>query len=166
MAPARSADKPAPVAQKTVSAPSAPAAPQSTDEETEKKKAREELARLLHKRELGLDPAIGGRFRPAEAEVAALLEQVLGRRLRRALKDEVGDWVDEAGRTYDAVGPVPPEHFNAQSFSDSVKAHLKKQGLDQVVVVVRELPPESRAAVDAMIMSLPPEERTKLLVLR
>ena len=90
------------------------------------------LANALHQRSLGMDSATG-LYRPSEAATATRLEQQLGRRLER---DQTGhaDWVDSAGRTYDAVGPVPQQYFDLNSFSKSITGHLLKQGLDRVVV--------------------------------
>lgn len=53
--------------------------------------------------ELGFDTAVG-RFRPAEYETARRLVQELGVELTRAPTDSRVDWLDTAGRTYDAMG--------------------------------------------------------------
>ncbi len=63
---------------------------------------RQQLVRLLHIRELGTDPAIGGAFRAAEGQAGARLEAQLGRRLSR---DPTGIADFMAGnKTYDLVG--------------------------------------------------------------
>jgi hypothetical protein len=81
------------------------------------------FVRLLRRRALGTDPARG--YIPHEARGAAKLEARLGRRLQRSL-DETIDWVDDAGRTYDLLGPVPSEHFVLESFVEAVDTHLRK----------------------------------------
>src|SRR5271157_6072224 len=81
--------------------------------------------------ELGTDPATG-KFRPAEAEAGARLIQRVGPLKRDPTGD--ADWVDADGKSYDAVGPVPKDHFNADSFCDSINSHMLKQDLDKVVV--------------------------------
>lgn len=125
---------------------------------------REKLTRTLHQRELGLDPDIGGRFRPQEALVASDVERLTGRRLTRS--STVGDWVDEAGRTYDAVGPVPVQHFDFASFAGSISSHLLKSGLDFVVIDLRGLPDFDVRQVDGFIARLGNADRLRLIIFR
>jgi hypothetical protein len=94
------------------------------------KGVRGQLVELLHKRELGLDEAIGGQFRRTEANLSSDIEAAIGDRLSRAGRNDVGDWFDSPGRTYDAVGPVPPSRFDPSSFTASIRQHINKQGLD------------------------------------
>ncbi|XLS30595.1 SpvB/TcaC N-terminal domain-containing protein [Flavobacteriaceae bacterium M23B6Z8] len=135
---------------------------------------RERLVRLLHKRELGLDQHRGRpeepstQWQPREAETAANLEARTGRRLRRARRDEVGDWVDASptsGRTYDAVGPVPAEHFDRVSFTNQITGHLQKQGLDRVVVDLSGLADNSVRDVRAFVESLDQASQARIIMI-
>ncbi len=131
------------------------------DEPDGLQRERQRLVELLHKRELGLDPQ-SGRFRPLEAEAGSRLEQRVGR-LRRDPSGDA-DWIDRARRTYDAVGPVPPQHFDLGAFTRQIDRHLLKQGLDFVVVDRAGLSAARRAAVDAHINGLPAAQRARIIV--
>lgn len=73
--------------------------------------------------ELGADPEKG--FNAAEALHGARLSEHLGVNVARS--QHVGaDFVTPNGTTYDAMGPVPSQHFNAGSFSNSLTKHLHK----------------------------------------
>lgn len=82
-----------------------------------------------------MDPATG-RFRPGEAETAVRIEQELGVRLRRAPAGSSADWVDETGRTYDAVGNFPAQFFDRQwpQLQYQIERHLDKAELVPVDV--------------------------------
>ncbi|MFG1654506.1 WXG100 family type VII secretion target [Micromonospora sp. NPDC049275] len=101
-------------------------------------------------RELGMDPATG-RFRPGEAETATRLEQHLGVTLRRAPTESSADWVDEAGRTYDAVGNFPAQFFERQwpQLQYQIERHLDKA--DLVPVDVSRFTPEQVARIERFI---------------
>src|SRR5262249_44815732 len=94
-------------------------------------------------RDLGTDPATG-RFRPSEAEAAARLQQKVGP-LKRDPSGNA-DWIGQDGTTYDAVGPVPKEHFDPEAFNRSIDKHFLKQGLDKIVVDTTGLTPEQQVA--------------------
>jgi hypothetical protein len=61
-----------------------------------------------------MDPATK-RFRPAEAETAIRIELERGVTLTRAPEGHSCDWLDEAGKSYDAVGNFPPQFFDRTS---------------------------------------------------
>lgn len=63
--------------------------------------------------DLGFDNAVN-KLRPSEIPVAFEVETTLGVTLRRVGPGEVGDWVDQAGLTYDAVGGPPVRFFESQ----------------------------------------------------
>ncbi|MEU5873007.1 WXG100 family type VII secretion target [Glycomyces sp. NPDC047369] len=100
--------------------------------------------------DLGMDPATG-RFRPGEAETALRLEQELGVRLHRAPADSSADWVDDAGRTYDAVGNFPGQYFDRQwpQLQYQIERHLDKA--DLVPVDVSRFAPEQVARIEQFI---------------
>ncbi|MEU7750481.1 WXG100 family type VII secretion target [Micromonospora sp. NPDC049171] len=100
--------------------------------------------------DLGMDPATG-RFRPGEAETAARLEQEVGVRLQRAPADSSADWVDDAGRTYDAVGNFPAQFFDRQwpQLQYQIERHLDKADLVPVDVV--QFNPEQVARIEQFI---------------
>ena len=63
--------------------------------------------------------------------MADRLQQRVGRLQRDPSGD--GDWIDQAGRVYDAVGPVPDaKFFDAASFDAQIDKHLLKQGVDEI----------------------------------
>ncbi|MFG3682633.1 WXG100 family type VII secretion target [Micromonospora chalcea] len=101
-------------------------------------------------RDLGMNPATG-RFRPAEAETAVRIEQQRGVRLRRALSDSSADWVDEVGRTYDAVGNFPGQYFDRQwpQLQYQIERHLEKA--DLVPVDVSRFSAQQAAMVEQFI---------------
>lgn len=111
------------------------------------------------RRRLGTDPA-SGRYRAAEADAALRLQARVGP-LHRATTGDA-DWIDESGRTYDAVGPVPAPFFNVDSFNASIDAHLRKQGVNFIVVDLTGLSSGQRAAVQTHIDRL--AEKGRVLV--
>ncbi|MGC4796222.1 WXG100 family type VII secretion target [Micromonospora saelicesensis] len=100
--------------------------------------------------DLGMDPATG-RFRPGEAETAVRLEQELGVRLQRAPADSSADWVDDAGRTYDAVGNFPAQFFDRQwpQLQYQIERHLEKA--DLVPVDVAKFTPQQVTRIEQFI---------------
>jgi RHS repeat-associated protein len=128
--------------------------------------AREQIAKQLkeiaRRRSLGVDPA-SGRYRLAEEEAALRLEQQTGRQLRRD-PSGTGDWLDAAGRSYDAVGPVPAGRFDLGSFTSQIDRHLLKQGLDHVVVDLTGLSPAEAASVSSHIGNLTPAQQALIIV--
>jgi RHS repeat-associated protein len=124
---------------------------------------QQRLLNVLHQRELGLDPATKS-FRAIEAQVATRLESQLGRRLSRDLSG-AADWVDDLGRTFDAVGPIPSQHFNLQSVTNSIGSHLNKQGLNKVVVDLSGLSSSQASQVSRYISNLPSSQANKIMIL-
>jgi predicted component of type VI protein secretion system len=104
----------------------------------------EDEAMRVH--DLGVDPAVA-RYRPNEAQTAALVEIQLGVTLQRAAPGEPADWVDERGRTYDAVGPFPARYFARQwtQLRYQITRHLGKA--DLVPVDVSEFTADQTARV-------------------
>jgi hypothetical protein len=96
--------------------------------------------------DLGVDPAVA-RYRPNEAQTAALVEVQLGVTLCRAAPGEPADWVDQRGRTYDAVGPFPARYFARQwtQLRYQMTRHLEKA--DLVPVDVSEFTADQTARV-------------------
>jgi RHS repeat-associated protein len=124
--------------------------------------AAEEAAR---RRRLGNDPARGGAHNPLEEQCAVRLEERLGQQVER---DPTGaaDWIDEQGRTYNGVGPVPQGRFNHNSFVDAIERHLGHQGLDHVVVDLTNLRNVEKAGVRNHIQNnLTPAQRSRIIVL-
>ncbi|MFG1777736.1 WXG100 family type VII secretion target [Micromonospora sp. NPDC049051] len=99
---------------------------------------------------LGMDPATG-KFRPGEAETAVRLEQLIGVQLSRAPADSSADWVDDAGRTYDAVGNFPGQFFDRQwpQLQYQIERHLDKA--DFVPVDVSKFSAEQTARVEQFL---------------
>jgi RHS repeat-associated protein len=126
--------------------------------------ARTGLVRQLHLRELGLDPAMGEKgYRAVEATLAGALESS-GVRLSRAL--DVGDWVDRAGRVYDAVGSVDAKHFVLEGVTSAIRRHLGTPGVDLVVVDARGYNAHQFAAVGQFLGKLSPEDQARIIVVR
>ncbi|MEU7923832.1 WXG100 family type VII secretion target [Micromonospora sp. NPDC049107] len=100
--------------------------------------------------DLGMDPATG-RFRPGEAETAVRLEQEMCVILHRASPASSADWVDESGRTYDAVGNFPAQFFDRQwpQLQYQIERHLDKA--DLVPVDVSQFIPEQVARIEQFI---------------
>jgi hypothetical protein len=133
---------------------------------------RQKLVRLLHKRELGLDPAQGANdpakadnsFRPNEAETASKVEAAIHKRLSRSQSG--GDWQDPAGKTYDAVGPVKPKYFNLDSFKNQIEGHLtRKVGIDKVVIDVSGLTEQQVLDVENYVRSLDPSLQNRVIMI-
>jgi hypothetical protein len=104
----------------------------------------------LRVHDLGMDPATG-KFRPSEAQTAVRVEQEVGVTLTRAPKGSSADWVDEAGKTYDAVGNFPPQYFDRQwpQLQFQIERHAGKA--DLVPVDVSTFSTEQVAKVEQFI---------------
>jgi hypothetical protein len=102
---------------------------------------------------LGWDPA-QEKFRPNEAQTAIRIENETGVRLERAPDAWGPDWIGSDGKTYDAVGPLPAEHFDQQwdNFQERIMDHLGKA--DYVPVDVSQFTPEQTAQVQEFIEPL------------
>lgn len=111
-----------------------------------------------HRQRLGYDPD-NKRFRTHEADAAESIENQIGAPLTRldskVHPTKTGDWLDPAGRTWDAVGPVPPTYFNLQSFTAQIDGHMLKQGLDFVWVDLKGLSSAQRRDVLTHINAMP-----------
>jgi RHS repeat-associated protein len=123
---------------------------------------RENLVRVLHKRELSYDPAIK-RFRPAEGEAGYRLEAQIGRRLTR--HTGAADFVDKSGRTYDLVGAgLNSQRFDYQAFTDQIITHLGKA--DRVVADLSRLNRAQAASVRQFVNGLSREQSSRIIILR
>jgi hypothetical protein len=100
---------------------------------------RQQIANIVHQRNLGTDPATQT-FRPQEAATATRLEQALGRPLSRYTKGTTADWVDAYGTTFDGLGPVLPKNFNLQNFNQQIAGHLNKKGPDRIFIDMTDAP--------------------------
>ena len=96
---------------------------------------------IARRRRLGTDPARGGVHLPLEEKAAIRLELQQHRVLRRATLQEGGEWADEAGKIYDLVGPVPPDHANLKNFLKSIENHSLKD-VDFIVVDTNGFSPD------------------------
>ena len=102
--------------------------------------------------------------RLSEAEVAT------GKRLSRKLGVQLAesphlgaDFVDAAGRTYDALGvPAASRHWNAKRFIDSINEHLLKSN-DFTVIDLTGFTPEQIQVVQRHLSTLKPEQLSKLI---
>jgi hypothetical protein len=105
-----------------------------------------EAQRAEHMQDLGWDPAIKD-FRPGEAETAARIENERGVQLER-FPGDAPDWIGSDGKTYDAVGNFPAEHFDQQwdHLQERIVDHLYKA--DYVAVDVSQFTPEQTAQVE------------------
>lgn len=100
--------------------------------------------------DLGMDPATK-RFRPGEAETAVRIETERGVTLARAPEGHSADWIDQAGKSYDAVGNFPPQFFDRQwpRLSEQIVLHLNKA--DYVPVDVSTFAPDQVARIEQFI---------------
>lgn len=75
-----------------------------------------------------------------------------------------GEWIDNTGRVYDAVGPVPDAHFRFEQVTRSIDRHLLKQGVDRVVVDVTGLSASNAARIKSFVQGLDPGSRARIIV--
>jgi len=97
--------------------------------------------------------------RPAEVRTAERLAQSPefdGRTFEAPPPPDPGyDWVDDTGRTYDAMGDgTKSQYFKLQQFTDSIDSHLLK-GNDITVIDMTGYTPEQIAAVTKYVDGLP-----------
>ncbi len=91
--------------------------------------ASSSLAEQERIRQLGIDPAIGNKFRPGEARTALRIESERAVTLMRAPDDDINaDWLDSHGKSYDAVGNFPSKYFPGQwsNLQRQILLHLNK----------------------------------------
>ena len=131
--------------------------------DAERRAVQQKLVDLLHKIELGTDPATKA-FRAGEAETGSLLESYLGRTLSRH-PTGAADWIDRAGRTYDAVGPIPSKHFNFQEVSRQIFQHLTTKGADYVPIDLSGLTTAQTARIRDYVSGLPSSLANKVILL-
>jgi len=112
-------------------------------------------------RTLGTDPK-NRQFRQAEADAARRLEEGVGPLKRDPTG--AGDWIDEAGRVYDAVGPIPDAYFDLQQVARSIRGHLLKHGVDTIVVDVTGLTASKAARIRSFISGLDAGSRSRIIV--
>ena len=125
---------------------------------------RQRLANLVHQRELGTDPAVGGRFRASEAATATRLEQKLGRSLSR-YTDPGADWIDANRTTYDAVSPGFSQYYDPGSFTNAIAKHLIKQGLDKLVIDMTGSSTAEIESVNTFLSTLNPSQLNRIIKL-
>jgi hypothetical protein len=88
---------------------------------------------------------------PHEGLAGQHLEDLIGRPVERSQTDPAYDFRDPVtGRTYDALGPVPPNHFDAtprdfHNWSESLREHLIKRGVQYIFLDLSGLNPAQRA---------------------
>jgi hypothetical protein len=106
--------------------------------------------RALRHGYLAYDPT-SRRNIPHEGTAGQHLEDLLGRPVERSMTDPAYDFRDPVTRrTYDALGPVPPVHFDStparfRAWAESLREHLRKRGLDIVFLDLSGLNPAQRA---------------------
>ena len=106
-------------------------------------------------RSLGMDPARGGTFIQSEYETALRIEAERGVKLTRSMDASV-DWVDQNGKTYDAVGPFPAQYFDQEwpNLQGQIVRHLGKA--DYIPVDVSQFTSAQVAEVQQFIAPLDP----------
>lgn len=104
---------------------------------------------------IGWDPAVGG-FRLAEYQTALRIMEERGVTLTRAPKANAADWIDQTGRSYDAVGGFPGRFLDDQwdNFTMQIDRHLDKA--DLVPVDVSQFSADQIKRVRAFIAPLGP----------
>jgi RHS repeat-associated protein len=130
---------------------------------------KRQIVETIRRSNLGRDAARGGKWMgeksKAEARTAVRLEQTLGIKLTRSRG--VGDWVDRAGRVYDAIGSgLTANRFNAQSFVSQIRDHLRKKGIDRVVLDVRGLNASQIRIVRNYVERLSQDQQRRIITLQ
>lgn len=150
-----------PIVNKVFSKISARAA--ANAERAAKRAEMERLARVLHKRELGYDPATKA-FRAAEGEAGHRLEAQIGRRLTRERTGAV-DFVDGKQRTYDLIGAgLKSKHFNLDAVTNQITSHLANA--DRVALNLSGLSRSQAAGVQKFVNGLSSELAARVIILR
>jgi CdiA C-terminal tRNase domain len=113
---------------------------------------RDPLLEAERVRALGMDPKVGA-FRPAEAQTAVRIEQELGVILKRASPGDAFDWVDDAGRSYDAIGNFPSKFFDKQWAMGHVQRQILRHvgKADFVPIDVSQFTPPQIAVIRTFI---------------
>jgi hypothetical protein len=107
---------------------------------------------------LGLDPARGEKFMENEMKAAIKLEGQIGRTIKRSTLNEGGDWIDNNGKIYDLVGPVPAQHVDKQlkNFIEQIKIHDRKS-IDIIVLDLSHFQPEQILKIREVFKNLKKE---------
>jgi hypothetical protein len=102
------------------------------------------------RQKLGFDPAVG-RVRPEEINTALRIEAERGVTLTRAQRGDSFDWVDQAGRSYDALGPFDAKYFAQQwpQLQAQIAKHVNKAEL--VPIDVSKFTPQQIAQVEQFV---------------
>jgi hypothetical protein len=108
-----------------------------------------------HALSLGTDPARGGAFVGNEAETGLRIEHELGVNLSRAEEGKPYDFIDSAGKTYDAVGNFPSKFFESQweNLQQQIIRHAEFKA-DIVPVDVSKFTIEQQNTVREFVQSL------------
>jgi RHS repeat-associated protein len=128
--------------------------PPGVGEDEELQALRQQLAELLHQRELGLDPATMS-WRADEARAGLQTESQLGIRLSRSLR-QGEDWVDKSsGKGYDAIGTgIPNERFNFSEVTEGLSSKLRNDPSVRIVVDMSQLDSTNAQALQKYISDL------------
>ncbi|MCK2237433.1 MULTISPECIES: hypothetical protein [unclassified Crossiella] len=104
-----------------------------------------DLAEVQRIRNLGIDGAKNFKFNQDEMDIAIKLEQRFGVPLLRwpgPFNKKSPDWIDINGIRYDAIGPIPSQHFdkqwNLQNIQNQIITHIKEKA-DYVPVYTKGL---------------------------
>jgi hypothetical protein len=102
------------------------------------------------------------RLSPAEQATATRLQQKLGRPLKES--PHVGaEYVDDLGRTYDALGdPAASRFWDEQAFTRSIDAHLLKSN-DFTVIDMTGFTAEQAQTVAAYVDALTSDQQRKII---
>src|SRR5438270_7614250 len=106
-----------------------------------------------------------GRLREAEQATADRLKQVPGLWERDfwTSTDEAADYIDDAGRSFDALGvPKASEYWNEPQFLDSIRDHLLKSN-DFTVIDLTGFTPEQLEAVSRYLATLDEQQLAKVI---
>jgi hypothetical protein len=102
------------------------------------------------------------RLSKAEQATAERLQQKLGVKLEES-PHAGAEYVDDLGRTYDAVGsPEASKFWNKKEFLKSIDRHLMKSN-DFTVIDLTGFTPEQVVAVRAHLDSLPSTQQAKII---
>lgn len=133
----------------------------------------QDVADIVRQSNLGRDPAKnGGKWNgaksAAETQTGLKLEQKLGQQITRD-PSGAGDWIDKAGKIYDAVGSDLTRRYfgNGKLFFASIKNHLiNKTNVDFIVVDIAKLSKRQQRKVVSYINSLQNNLRDRIITFR
>jgi hypothetical protein len=129
-----------------------------------------------HYKDLGADPAQGGKWRKNEADTALRVEQTQSVSLRRyfpSSQQMKGDWVDQStGEIYDGCSPPASQFFDAQirngNYANSLTDHANHPSVNRVIVDTTglNLTQAQQTTLDGVINNLTPTQRAKIVRIR